>query len=216
MVNDSAEIYHEFHLIVMSIWLLVFWRLLRAIPFLSSNILPTSLRYIHQISPSILNYLVSVIIHFFHHRCFQLHRSYKCLVLIHTCQEHWHGFTSMRMVFSMVYNIDEKMSQLSKNTIYFDSGKSSTPLGIGRIKWKWKDDSRRVHKFLISNVLYFPSSPVNILSIMEFTSFLNDDHGTGIDTKCLHSCFIGIRIHLYACLLIYHQIYLKCRLMMVF
>ena len=36
---------------------------------------------------------------------------------------------------------------------------------------------------------FFPASPVNILSVTKFADQLNDDDGTGIDTKCSHSTF---------------------------
>lgn len=61
-------------------------------------------------------------------------------------------------------------------------GKNSKPTGIGSVKWTWNDDEGASHTYIM-NVLYFPSSPVDILSISEFANQLKDDEGTGIDSK---------------------------------
>ena len=66
-------------------------------------------------------------------------------------------------------------------------GKENTSAGIGTVRWKWKDDEGVFHTFEIRDVLYFPESPVNILSVTKFADQLNDDEGTGIDTKRNHS-----------------------------
>ena len=66
-------------------------------------------------------------------------------------------------------------------------GKENTSAGIGTVRWKWKDDDGVFHTFEIQDVLYFPESPVNILSVTKFADQLNDDEGTGIDTKRSHS-----------------------------
>jgi hypothetical protein len=62
-------------------------------------------------------------------------------------------------------------------------GKTSIPTGIGTVKWTWKDDSGQEHTHHLTDVLYFPTSPVNILSITALADQLNDDNGTGIDTR---------------------------------
>ena len=62
-------------------------------------------------------------------------------------------------------------------------GKTSIPAGIGTVKWTWKDDTGQNHTHHLTEVLYFPTSPVNILSITALADQLNDDHGTGIDTR---------------------------------
>ena len=61
--------------------------------------------------------------------------------------------------------------------------KNNVARGMGTVVWSWKDDHGTVHKMRIHDVLYFPSSPVNILSVTSLASQLNDDEGTGIDTK---------------------------------
>ncbi len=61
--------------------------------------------------------------------------------------------------------------------------------GIGTVKWSWKDDPGLLHTHLIWNALYFPNSPINILSITEFANQLNDDNGMGIITVQHKSTF---------------------------
>ena len=68
-------------------------------------------------------------------------------------------------------------------------GKLNSPAGIGTVKWKWKDDAGLVHKILLDKVLYFPNSPINIMSITELARQLDDEEGTGIDTKMKYSRF---------------------------
>ena len=60
-------------------------------------------------------------------------------------------------------------------------------MGVGTGRWKWKDDGGKIHTFDVKDVLYFPASPVNILSVTKFAGQLGDDNGTGIDTKRFHS-----------------------------
>ena len=55
--------------------------------------------------------------------------------------------------------------------------------GVGTVVWKWKYDNGKLHPFEVKDVLYFPDSLVNILSVTKFADQLNDDHGTGCDTK---------------------------------
>ena len=62
-------------------------------------------------------------------------------------------------------------------------GKNNVAAGMGTVKWTWKDDNGKSHTMLIHDVLYFPSSPVNILSVTSLAEQLNDNDGTGIDTK---------------------------------
>ena len=66
-------------------------------------------------------------------------------------------------------------------------GKRNTYAGIGTVCWKWKDDDGVFHTFGIRDVLYFPESPVYTFSVTKFSDQLNDDQGTGIDTKRSHS-----------------------------
>ena len=68
-------------------------------------------------------------------------------------------------------------------------GRNSKPAGIGTVKWTWTDDAGNSHTHHLKDVLHFPTSPVNILSITELAKALNDDKRTGIDTKRMYSRF---------------------------
>ena len=61
--------------------------------------------------------------------------------------------------------------------------------GIGTVKASWQDDNGKSHTYELQNVLYFPDSPVNIISITAFANQLNDDDGTNIMTARHHSVF---------------------------
>ena len=54
---------------------------------------------------------------------------------------------------------------------------------MGTVQWRWKGDLGKIHTLDIKNVLYFPQSPVNILSITGLGYQLKDNDGTGIDTE---------------------------------
>ena len=68
-------------------------------------------------------------------------------------------------------------------------GSKNIACGMGTVKWTWKDDTGKSHTFEIQEVLYFPQSPVNILSVTRLADQFNDDEGTGIDTKQSKSRF---------------------------
>ena len=68
-------------------------------------------------------------------------------------------------------------------------GKMNRPGGIGTVEWTWKDDSGVSHTERLDNVLYFPQSPINIMSVTEFAKQLDDEESTGIDTKMKYSRF---------------------------
>jgi hypothetical protein len=68
-------------------------------------------------------------------------------------------------------------------------GRNTLPSGIGKVKWSWSDDNGKKHEYTLEKVYYFPQSPVNILSIIEFAQQLKDEEGTGIDTKAFYSRF---------------------------
>ena len=69
------------------------------------------------------------------------------------------------------------------------AGQKSAASAMGTVRWKWKDDNRKEHSYDVHDVLYFPTSPVNILSVAGFADQLNDDDGMGIDTKQSKSWF---------------------------
>ncbi len=68
-------------------------------------------------------------------------------------------------------------------------GNNNPALGIGTVHWRWKDDSGKGHAYLIQILLYFPDSPINILSITEFTNQMNDDNRSEIMTFRKESTF---------------------------
>ena len=69
------------------------------------------------------------------------------------------------------------------------AGQKSAASAMGTVRWKWKDDNGKEHSYDVRDVLYFPTSPVNILSVTGFADQLNDNDGTGIDTKRSKSRF---------------------------
>ena len=50
-------------------------------------------------------------------------------------------------------------------------GKLNQPVGIGTVKWTWKDDGGAVHTEQLKNTLYFPKSSINIMSVTELTKY---------------------------------------------
>jgi hypothetical protein len=60
---------------------------------------------------------------------------------------------------------------VEKQHVVTIGGKHNLPSGIGTVKWTWLDDQGNPHTHLLPNVLYFPTSPVNILSIEELRTF---------------------------------------------
>ena len=68
-------------------------------------------------------------------------------------------------------------------------GKLNRPTGIGTVEWTWNDDDGTSHTQQFDKCLYFPSSPINIMSVTSFAKQLGDEDGTGIDTKMKYSCF---------------------------
>ena len=66
-------------------------------------------------------------------------------------------------------------------------GKLNQPAGIGTVKWTWKCDGGAVHTEQLENMLYFPRSPINTMSVTKLAKKFNDEEGTGIDTKINHS-----------------------------
>ena len=68
-------------------------------------------------------------------------------------------------------------------------GKLDHPSGVGTVKWTCKDDGGALHTEQLDNALYFPKSPINIISVTELAKKFNDEEGTGIYTKMNHSLF---------------------------
>ena len=81
------------------------------------------------------------------------------------------------------------LRKTDKHYVATIAGQKSAASAMGTVQWKWKDDNGKQHSYDIRDVLYFPTSPVNILSVTGFADQLNDDEGTGIDTKRSKSRF---------------------------
>ncbi len=71
---------------------------------------------------------------------------------------------------------------LQSHVVATIGGLENQAAGIGDIQWGWKDHSGQNHTYCIRNVLYFPKSPINMLSVTEFANQLNDNKGTRITT----------------------------------
>ncbi len=82
-----------------------------------------------------------------------------------------------------------ELRRTSKHYVATIGGNKNVTAGMGSVRWSWKDDNGKLHSMDIQDVLYFPSSPVNILSITALANQLQDDKGTGIDTKRCKSRF---------------------------
>ena len=57
--------------------------------------------------------------------------------------------------------------------------------GIDTAKRIWRDDSGKLHDYLVEDVLLFPQSKIYILIVTCFARQLNDMAGTGINTQKL-------------------------------
>ncbi len=77
---------------------------------------------------------------------------------------------------------DNKIRPLQSHAVATIGRSMNESSGIGNVKWRWKDDTGQEHTHIIKNALYFPNSPINILSVTEFANQLKDDNGTGITT----------------------------------
>ena len=67
---------------------------------------------------------------------------------------------------------------------------SHRPEGIGEVNIILTDDKGQSYKANLKNVLYFPDSPVNVLSVTMLADQLNDDEGTSITTMRFKSVFL--------------------------
>jgi len=82
-----------------------------------------------------------------------------------------------------------EIRKTDKHYVATIGGQKNAATGMGTVRWEWKDDNGKQHTYDIEDTLYFPSSPVNILSVTSFAEQLKDDDGTGIDTKRSRSTF---------------------------
>eukprot|EP00957_Ditylum_brightwellii_P173596 13216778-Ditylum_brightwellii.AAC.1 len=63
-----------------------------------------------------------------------------------------------------------------------NGGTNSCPEGIGTTKVEWKDN-RIIHTYYLQKALYFPNSPVNIISIKLLAEQLENDKGSFVTTR---------------------------------
>ena len=71
-------------------------------------------------------------------------------------------------------------------------GDPSLRKGIGNKQVQWKDDSGKIHSYILAYVLFFPNSPVKIMSITKLTHELNDETGTSIKTMGKNPFLVAI------------------------
>ena len=79
------------------------------------------------------------------------------------------------------------LSPVSNHKVATIGGKGHQPSGIRTACWSWRDDKGKLHEYHVEDILYFPQSPINTLSVTTFAKQLKDTEGTGIDTKQLYS-----------------------------
>ena len=75
-----------------------------------------------------------------------------------------------------------KLSASASSSVVTICGSNVYPTSIGDVKIAWADDEGIPYRIVLKDVLYFPNSPVNVLSITAFAAQLNDDDGTWIKT----------------------------------
>lgn len=82
-----------------------------------------------------------------------------------------------------------KVIPTKMNCVATTGGEKSKAKETGIVRWKWKDDDGLLYSIDLKDVLYFPTSPVNILSVTSLAAQLNDKTGTGINTRWTTSTF---------------------------
>ena len=83
----------------------------------------------------------------------------------------------------------DEILKVSNQHVATIGGKGLQSSGIRTVKQILRDDSRKSHKYLVEDVLFFPQSLINIMSITYVARQLNDLTGTGIYTKQLQYHF---------------------------
>ena len=77
----------------------------------------------------------------------------------------------------------------SRDRVMTVGSTSLLPQGIGDVDISWHDDHGNDYSITLENVLFFPDSPVNVISCTAFANQLGDDEGTWIQTKRQYSVF---------------------------
>ena len=75
-----------------------------------------------------------------------------------------------------------KFDESASTSVSAVNGASNTPAGCGDVAVSFTDDKGVVCDIILKNVLQFPQSPVNNLSIVCFAEQMDDDFGTWIKT----------------------------------
>ena len=57
---------------------------------------------------------------------------------------------------------------------------------IVTVRWSWTDDVGQLYTNKFNNVLYFPESPVNIISETALDESIKDNEGTWVPTKKIY------------------------------
>ena len=78
-------------------------------------------------------------------------------------------------ILSEEYIFIENIEPIISNGVANIGGKYLIPKVIGPVSWSWTDDEGKLHTNKFNNVLYFPYSPVNILSSTLFYESMKDD-----------------------------------------
>jgi hypothetical protein len=87
--------------------------------------------------------------------------------------------------------VDKKIHKLvpSEEGVITIGGSNHHPEGYGDVSISLKDDDGNLCELRLSNVLYFPDSPVNIVSITCLAASLGDPEGTWVQTRWRYSVF---------------------------
>ena len=83
----------------------------------------------------------------------------------------------------------DKIEPTIYNGVATTGGKYLIQKGIVTVIWSWTDYEGKLHTRRFNNVLYFPDSPVNILSATALPEFIKDDEVTWLLTKIKYTIF---------------------------
>ena len=68
-------------------------------------------------------------------------------------------------------------------------GGGVSPHSIGDVKASWHDDDGKLYERILKGALYFPNSPINIISVTAMVSQFGDNNETWIKTSRYQSEF---------------------------
>ena len=70
--------------------------------------------------------------------------------------------------------LTDKIETIIYNVVEAIVRKDLIPKGIGAVIWSWTDDEGQINTNKFINVLYFPDSPVNIISATALYEYMKD------------------------------------------